>query len=165
MPQHAPRAAQQVDAAHEAGASVGASLLIHVLGRQEAGVRLSVPTLAVFALVACDTMISNRVIIKTPADSADVGASEQEALAAVRATLASCGFKPSPEHGDLWVWHDKEHPPDVHATVSASWNQVAVHLEQGLFGPIGPTEQYRAVKAALLEGMRRRYGKRSVWVK
>ncbi len=120
-------------------------------------------TLGILGLLACDTMISDRVLIKTPADAANA---QRDALVAVRATLASHGFKESSRAsaGELWVWHDEAHPPDIHATVSESWNQVGVHLEQGLYGPIGPTETYRAVKSALVEDARRRYGKASVHV-
>jgi hypothetical protein len=129
-------------------------------------VRPSVLAVLLVGLVACDTMIASRVIVKTPVDEADSRASEQEALAAVAATLASCGLKGPADAATegVWVWHDEAHPPDVHATVSASWNQVTVHLAQGLYGPIGPTEKYRAIKAALLADMKRRYGKASVQV-
>ena len=131
---------------------------------QRRSVRLGVLMFALVALAACDTMIANRVIVKTPADAADPKASEQEALAAIRATLASCGLRQPTDAGgeEVWVWHDEAHPPDVHATVSVSWNQVTVHLVQGLYGPIGPTEKYRAIKVALFENLRPRYGKASV---
>ena len=119
----------------------------------------------VLACVACDTMISDRLIITTPEDSAALHAATLAAVEAVRQVLAEHDLRQtSGSVGEEWVWRDPEHPPGVRATVSASGNRVNVRLSQDLYGPIGPTDKYRAVKESLLKHMRQRYGKASVAV-
>jgi hypothetical protein len=125
-------------------------------------VRFSLLTV-VTLLVACDTMIDDHLLIKTPADVRDQ-VLLQERASTVRQTLASCGLQQTSGAigGELWIWHDPEHPPDVQATVAVSWNRVNVHLVQGLYGPIGPTPKYREVKESLLKSVTQRYGKGSI---
>jgi hypothetical protein len=119
----------------------------------------------ILAGLACDTMISDRLIITTPADGAMEHASTREVVEAVRQTLAECGLQQEGSAGaELWVWNDVEHPPGIHATVSVSGNRVKVRLAQGLYGPIGPTDKYRVVKESLLTNMRQQYGKANVKV-
>ena len=117
------------------------------------------------ASLACDTMIADRLIITIPQDSAAQRSSVQDGLTAVRDTLAACGFqRESSPSGDLWVWNDPDHPPALHATVTVSANRVTVHLVQGLYGAIGPTQQYELVKNSLVRTATQRYGKASVEV-
>ena len=142
----------------------GALQLIPGVGQTVEGVvRRGVLTGLVLASLACDTMISDRFIITTPADTAAQHASTLEVVGAVRETLAECGLRQTSSSGaEVWVWNDPEHPPGVHATVTASGNRVNVRLAQGLYGPIGPTDKYRVVKESLLKNLRHRYGKANV---
>ena len=127
--------------------------------------RRDVLIIMVLACIACDTMISDRFIITTLAEAAAQNASTVQAVEAVRQTLAENGLRPTSESGvEEWAWSDPEHPPGVRVTVSASANRVTVRLVQGLYGPIGPTDKYRAVRESLLKNMRQRYGKASVVV-
>ncbi len=113
--------------------------------------------------LACDTMIASRIIIQTPAAKTQ-GAELQSGLAVVRETLRSSGLRAEPRHsdGEMWIWHDPERPPDLHVTIAASFGLINVHVQQGLYGPIGPSAKYQEVKAALLETARGRYGKKNV---
>ena len=125
--------------------------------------RIGVLGVLAVGLLACDTMIESRIIIQTPASKAE-DVELQTGLSVVREALRASGLHDEPgwPGGELWVWHDPQRPPDLHVTIATSFGLMNVHLQQGLFGPIGPTAKYSEVRAALLETARRQYGKTNV---
>jgi hypothetical protein len=116
------------------------------------------------ATVACDTMITDRIEVAPPVSPRSQGPAGVEIHAAVRDTLTSLGLRPAGSFGDAeeWVWRDPDKPPGLHATVRRVGDGVHVRLSRDLFGPIRPTEKYRAVKKGFLEAMEQRFGKASV---
>jgi hypothetical protein len=61
------------------------------------------------------------------------------------------------------TWRLKgDKPPGLTVTVQRVGEEVRVRLAQDLYGPTGPTDKYKAVKAALRQGLRGRFGKDSV---
>jgi hypothetical protein len=117
------------------------------------------------SLVACDTMISDRIRI-TPPPTAGVSAlSQEKPLVFVRETLTACHLKRGQSSmGETWEWEDPDHPPGLQATIEPAAGSVLVRMSQGLYGPIGETEKYRSVKEALVGGAKRRFGATSVKV-
>jgi len=157
-------AAEQQDAADEAGASHGASLLILVLGRPDMIRSMTSVLLVVLALAGCDTMIADRIVVRTPTvPRANAPATQADVLAVVRDTLASAGFERmdgrGPEH---WWWRNPDKGPGVHATVHPMADGADVRLSQDLYGPIGKSQKYRRVKVALTEATSRAFGKGAV---
>jgi hypothetical protein len=119
---------------------------------------------ALLATAACDTMIADRIIVGTPSRPDARSLSGDEIHAAVRETLTSLSLHPVGTFGDAeeWVWRDPEKPPGLHATVRRVGERVQIRLSQDLYGPIGPTEKYRAVKEGVIEAMRHRFGRASI---
>ncbi len=118
------------------------------------------------ALAACDTMIAHRIAITSPADVSQAGPTQDDVLATVRNTLTSCelAIVHSSAGSEVWEWRNPEKPPGVQADVRAGSDLVEIRLSQGLYGPIGPTEKYLAVKAALVDAATKRVGKGRVRV-
>jgi hypothetical protein len=121
---------------------------------------------ALVAMVACDTMIADRIVVATPASLSTQGPSADEIHSAVQETLTSLSLHVEGTFGgaEEWVWRDPERPPGLHATVRRVRDGVHIRLSQDLFGPTGPTEKYRRVKQGLLESMQQRFGKASVTI-
>jgi hypothetical protein len=144
----------------------GASPLNLVLGRPRVSVRNIRVAGVLLAMVACHTMIADKIVVTSPASLSTRGASADEIHVAVRETLTSLSLRAEGTFGDAeeWVWRDPEKPPGLHATVRRVSDGVQIRLSQDLFGPIGPTEKYRAVRNGLLESMKQRFGKSSVTI-
>ena len=126
--------------------------------------------LSLLVLAACDTMISHRIRITAVATQDHAEAPAGEAVVAfVRDTLSAQGMKKGPhfvrEVGEVWEWKDPNNPPGLRATIEPlGAGSVQVRLSQGLYGPIGETDKYKSVKQALIDGGRRRFGRKSVQV-
>jgi hypothetical protein len=142
--------------------------LISVLGRPWGTlVKSACAVLLSLGLVACDTMISDRIRIGAPLTAAGSTPtpSQAELLNFVRDTLAASDLTRRPDAPDeTWEWRDPDHPPGLHATIEPGVGYVLVRMSQGLYGPIGETEKYRRVKEALLGGATRRFGRKNVRV-
>jgi hypothetical protein len=160
-------AAEQTDAADEAGASDGASPLISVLGRQQMMERVAMLVSLGLALGACDTMIADRMIIRTPSERAAAPPSTAELLTTSRDALADCRFADADitSLGDTLHWSNPKRPPGLHIMVHRTGDDVRVTLAQDLYGPIGPTDAYRCVRKTLRRRLEKRFGKDRVRLK
>jgi len=118
------------------------------------------------AIVGCDTMIADRIVVATPSSQGTRGPSGDEIQVAVREALTSLSLHAAGTFGDAeeWVWRDAEKSPGLHATIRRVGGGVHIRLSQDLFGPIVPTDKYRAVKKGLLEAMEQRFGRASVTI-
>jgi hypothetical protein len=139
----------------------GGSLLISVLGRQYLSVRLVL--LVTLALIGCDTLIANRLIIGTPANRQEADSSIGELMSVAHEALRSCGVKE--EHlssdEDTWLWRNPDRPPGLVVDIRTGWE---VSLSQAPYGAIGPTETYLCVKKALQGKLQARFGKERIRV-
>ena len=142
------------------------SLLISVLGRPwRTLVKPAFVVLLSLGVVACDTMISDRIRVTTTPTTGASASSQEELVAFVRETLAASDLKRGPSSmGETWEWRDPDHPPGLQATIEPAAGSVVVRMSQGLYGPIGETAKYRSVKQALIGGAKRRFGPESVRV-
>jgi hypothetical protein len=121
--------------------------------------------LLALGVVACDTIISDRIRVTTTPTTGVSAPSQEELLQFVRDTLTASGLKRGPSSmSETWEWRDTDHPPGLHATIEPAVGSVLVRMSQGLYGPIGETEKYRSVKEALVGGAKRRFGPKSVKV-
>jgi hypothetical protein len=120
--------------------------------------------LVVLALAGCDTMIADRIVVRTPAaPRASEPVTQADVLAVMRDTLASAGFERMGGRGpEQWWWRNPDKGPGVHATVHPTADGADVRLSQDLYGPIGASQKYRRVKVALTEATSRAFGKGAV---
>ena len=120
--------------------------------------------LVALALVGCDTMIADRIVVRTPtAPRASEPVAQADVLAVVRDTLAGAGFERMSGRGpEEWWWRNPNKGPGVHATVHPTVDGADVRLSQDLYGPIGESQKYRRVKVALTEATSRAFGKGAV---
>src|SRR5262245_6817152 len=116
------------------------------------------------ACLACDTMIADRWVIRTPADHDGQSASAQEILATARVAFNDCGLAEANSKliGDTLAWRDPEKLPGLHVMVHPASEGPRVTLAQDLYGPIGPTDAYRCVQKSLSSRLQGRYGKGGV---
>jgi hypothetical protein len=75
--------------------------------------------LVVLALAGCDTMIAERIVVRTPAaHRASEPVTQADVLAVVLDTLASAGFERMGGRGsEQWWWRNRDKGPGVHATL------------------------------------------------
>jgi hypothetical protein len=117
-------------------------------------------------VVACDTMIADRLVIRAPAQGA-VAPPSVDLLDASRAALVKCNLAEADmtSLGDALHWRNPIRPPGLHIMVHRSGDEVTVTLAQDLYGPIGPTDAYQCVRQTLTRGLEDRFGKEKVRVK
>ena len=114
-------------------AAHGASLLISVLGRRERIVR-TVSCLLTCMLLACDTMIADRMIVRTPADMSGTALSSAELLATTRVALDDCGLLEADisAHRDTLHWRNPKRPPGLHVMIHTVDDGLRITLAQDL---------------------------------
>lgn len=133
--------------------------------RRAARRSLAVAALAAAAL-ACDTMTSDRMVIRAPSGQPSQQASADELLVLVHETLAAADLKNVGESCGVETWRWKGvKPPGLAVTVQRVGDGVQVRLAQDLYGPIGPTDKYKSLKATLRQAARERFGKASMDLK
>jgi hypothetical protein len=116
------------------------------------------------AMGACDTMIADRMVIRTPSGTGTASPSTAELLTTSRAAFKDCSFAETDirSFGDALHWTNPKHPPGLHVMVHRADDGVRITLAQDLHGPIGPTEAYRCVSKALRRRLKERFGMESV---
>jgi hypothetical protein len=118
------------------------------------------------AVVACDTMIADRLVIRAPVPGASAPPS-MDLLDGPREALVKCNLAEADmtSFGDALHWRNPNHPPGLHIMVHRSGDEVTVTLAQDLYGPIGPTDAYQCVRQTLRRALEDRFGKERVRVK
>ena len=113
------------------------------------------------ALSACDTMIADRMMIRTPSQSAGAPPSSAQLLATSRDVLMDCGLAEADitSFRDALHWRNPKRPPGLHIMVDRAGDDVGLTLAQDLYGPIGPTDAYQCVKKTLRRRLEDRFGK------
>jgi hypothetical protein len=127
-------------------------------------VRLAISALLTLGLGACDTMIADRMIIRTPAEQSAPAPSTPEVLTVTRTALNDCGLAEADisEHRDTLHWKNPKGPPGLHVMLHPVGDGLRVTLAQDLYGPIGPTDAYRCVRKTLRRRLEERYSKERV---
>jgi hypothetical protein len=122
-----------------------------------------VPAIAL-ALSACDTMIADRMIIRTPPTRLSSAASVGDVLATTRVAFGDCRLAEAEvtDLRDALHWTNPKRLPGLHVMVHPADEGLRVTLTQDLFGPIGPTEAYRCVKKSLRRRLQERYSNEGV---
>jgi hypothetical protein len=112
-------------------------------------------------LGACDTMISDRMVIRTPAHGAGAAPSTSDLLSTSRDALTDCRLAEADitVYRDTLHWRNPKHPPGLHVMIHPVGDGLRVTLSQDLYGPIGPTDAYRCVKKSLRRRLEERFGK------
>lgn len=131
--------------------------------RLKRGVVLAaLPAIGIWAL-ACDTMISDRMVIRAPATSPGRQAESDQVLALIHETLVASDLEMMRESRGIETWRWKgDKPPGLTVTVQRLGDEVRVRLAQDLYGPTGPTDKYETLKATLRQAARERFGKENV---
>ena len=113
------------------------------------------------AFAGCDTLIADRMVIRTPADQLGQLSSTPDILAAARMALNDCGLAESDTKaiGNTLAWRDPRKPPGFRVMVHPVDDGLRVTLAQDLHGPIGPTDSYGCVRKSLRSRLEERYGK------
>ena len=136
-----------------------------VLGRSNMTPSRLLFFLFVLSVAGCDTMIADRLHVRVATRPQDGEAPSSRALTVVRDVLTSSGLERIPAPGpEEWWWKNPDRGPGVHATLHPHSAGLDVRLSQDLYGPVGPTPQYRLVKKALTEAASRAFGKGAVRV-
>lgn len=116
---------------------------------------------AVVALVGCDRMISDRIVIAPPSATADPATIER-LTTFTRESLTSCGAQEphvTARPGSL-TWRNPETLPGLTVDVNAS----GVKMYQHLYGMVGATEAYQCVKEALAGRLQGAFGAERVTI-
>jgi hypothetical protein len=127
--------------------------------------RVAILVFVVLTLVACDTMVADRMIIRTPEQGA-AAPSAPELLTATRDAMVDCRLADGDirSHGDALHWRNPNHPPGLHVMVRRTGDEVRLTLAQDLYGPIGPTDAYQCVRTTLRRLLEERFGRTRVRV-
>jgi hypothetical protein len=119
--------------------------------------------LGISVLLACDSFIADRLVVTT---SSGGPGSESTAIAleVVRESLRSSGLRREVGEGTLerWTWRDREHPPGLEASITASRGTVTVELLQDPYGSARRTKKYLQVRQVLSADLELRYGRANV---
>jgi hypothetical protein len=144
-----------------APAQTGAPQLSAVLGRPKSTERVAIFVVLALTLGACDTMIADRMIIRTTAQGSGAAPSTSELLATSRDAFTECRL-PEGEvtsYRDTLHWRNPNHPPGLHVMIHPAGGDLRVTLAQDLYGPIGATDAYRCVRKTLRRRLEERFGK------
>ena len=130
--------------------------------RTQRGMLLAVLVAVGISALACDTMISDRMVIRAPTTAGRQGEPD-EVLTLVRETLVAADLEKMGESRGVETWRWKgDKPPGLTVTVKRVGDEVQVRLAQDLYGPTGPTDKYKTLKATLHQAVRGRFGKDNV---
>src|SRR5260221_59041 len=113
--------------------------------------RVAVFSVIALALAGCDTMIADRMIIRTVASQTSAAASASDVLATTKVAFGDCGLAEADitDFHDAVHWRSPKRPPGLHVMIHPADEGFRVTLAQDLYGPIGPTDAYRCVKKSL----------------
>ena len=116
------------------------------------------------SLSGCDTMIADRMIIRTSPEYPGPQVTRPDLLKTMRAAMTACQLPDDQirAHGDTLHWSDPDRPPGLHLMIHDTADGLRVTLAQDRYGPVGPTDAYRCMRTTLPRELVSRFGKDKV---